>query len=112
MTVMMVRMLAKDMAGSYWEDNHSERFRTFWGNDVKRFVDRNWPSYVEAARRTLASMLTRKDIPEHQKRAIHAALVEDNRRSMDRPTAKPGIGPLKLRPDQPGQLEQELFYKN
>lgn len=112
MTVMMIRVLAKDMAGDFWEQNHSERFRTVWGNDVKRFIDRNWPTYVEEARSVLAGMLARKDVPESQKVSIHAALVEDRRRSLRHKGVKVGIGPLKLRPDQPGRLEQQLFHKD
>lgn len=67
--------------------------------------------YVEQARGILAGMLIRKDVPESQKILIHKNLVEDHRRSMDRQSAKPGIGTLKLRPDEPGKMEQAIFYK-
>lgn len=112
MTVQMVRMLAKELASAEFEaENHTDRYRKVWGS-VRNYAARNWPSYVEDARRVLTDMLTRKDVPENQKAMIHRNLVEDHRRSMDAKSAKPGIGGLKLRQDQPGQMEQFLFHRD
>lgn len=111
MTVQMVRMLAKELAGAEFETNgHTDRYRKFWGN-ARTFIDRSWPAYIEDARNILVGMLVRPDVPEHQKQVIHKNLVEDHRRSMDAKSAKPGIGTLKLRPDEPGKMEQAIFYK-
>ena len=109
MTVMLIRRVAKDLAGADYEEDHSPRFRKLWP-DVKTFIGRAWPMYVEAARAVLTSMLNRKDVPQSQKDEIADALIEDNNRAIHQPTTKVGVGPLMLNPDHPGALERKLFH--
>lgn len=111
-TVLLIRQTAKELAGAWYEEQHSERFRKFWP-DVKVFIARNWPTYIPLARQILVEMLRRKDseVPASQKEQIYDALIEDRERSARQASAKVGRGPLILRPDEPGKREQAIFYR-
>lgn len=113
MTVMLIRKTAKDLAGAFYEEDHSERFRKMWP-DVRQFIGRNWPDFVVMARTVLVDMLRRKDVSQDHKDTIFEALQEDARRSQ-RQTAQSsqvGKGTFLLKKDEPGRLEQAIFYKN
>jgi hypothetical protein len=111
--------LAKELAGAWYEngvndfgDHLSKRFYKVWPK-VDVFVARNWPKYLEAARLTLVTMLAAPDsaIPPKIKEDIYEDLMAYEERRMRQPSAKVGRGDLKLRPDQPGTLEQKIFWK-
>lgn len=109
MTVQLIRQTAKELAGAFYEEDHSDRFRKFWPT-AKSFIGRCWPNFVTMARTLLTSMLTRNDVPQHQKDDIYDALIEDQRRAADKPSARPGIGALKANPHHPGAMEKKLFH--
>jgi hypothetical protein len=108
---MMVRRTAKDIAGAFYEENRSERFRKFWP-DQKEYIARNWPDFVEEARGALAGLLADKGTAEHIKEEIYEALQEDNRRQMQHGGEQHDAGRMIMRADEPGQIEQNLFWKN
>ena len=108
----MIQHLCREMAGEYYEENkRSPRFRALWP-DVRQFIGRTWPTHIPIARTILTEMLRRSDaeVAPALKEQIYEALLEDRQRSFRQP-AKVGRGPLILRPDQPGTLEQKIFHK-
>lgn len=112
MTVMLIRRTAKDLAGAFYEKDHSERFRKFWP-DQKQFIGRNWPDFVVMARTILTDMLRQNATPPWQKEEIYEALLEDSKRSQ-RSTAQSsqvGKGSFVLKQAEPGKIEQAIFYK-
>ena len=110
MTVMLVRRTAKDIAGAFYEQNRTDRFRKFWP-DQDQYIARNWPDFVEEARSTLAGLLGQKTTSEHLKREIFDALQEDNERQLRTSARQHDAGRMILKPDEPGKIEQELFWK-
>jgi len=110
MTVSLVRKTAKELAGAFYEDNHSDRFRKFWPSQ-KVFIARNWPSFVEIARVTLTELLRCDGTPEYQKTEIYEALCEDNERQIRGRHTDVGKGRMTLNPDRPGAMERKMFYQ-
>ena len=110
MTVSLVRKTAKELAGAFYEDDHSDRFRKLWPSQ-KTFIARNWPSFVEIARVALTELLHREGTPEYQKIEIYEALCEDNERQIRGKHTDVGRGTLSLNPDHPGSLERKMFYQ-
>lgn len=87
MTTQMVRMMAKEIAGEFYEGHQRTlRFRRQWP-DQREFVAKCWKHFVDLARGALAAMLAREDTPEHHKQAILAELIEDHERQVDNPRA-------------------------
>lgn len=117
MTAKQIRDTAEGLAAAYWEEmfsrRGSERFRHFWPSQ-KVFVGRNWASFGEMAMTILTDMLRRSDseVPLDQKEAIYEALQQNAREAAKRRPEKVGHGPLMLRPDRPGTMEQHLFWSN
>jgi hypothetical protein len=111
MTERTIRMTAKELCASYYEEWHSDRFRKLWPN-VGTYVARNWPTWVPIARTKLTEMLGKKDseVSPAMKEAIYAALIEDREREGRQRSTQVGRGPMILRPDQPGKREQAIFY--
>lgn len=112
MTAKLIRETAKELAGAYWEDNHTERFRKFWPS-VETFIGRNWPSFGELAMTILTDMLRRKEseVPVTMKDMIVEALEQNAKEAVHRRPEKVGRGPMMLRPDRPGTMEQHLFWR-
>jgi hypothetical protein len=72
----LIANTAKDMAACFYEEAaHDNDFYRFYPNQ-KMFIAREWKRFVEHARKQLAEMLGRSDIPEHQKEFIHDALIK------------------------------------
>ena len=81
MTTQLIRMMAKEIAGAFYDGHQrSLRFRTE-NPDQDTFVSQHWPHYVQAAKGALTDLLVRPDTPQHQKDAIEAELIEDFNRS-------------------------------
>jgi len=112
-TAMLIRKTSEELAGAYWEDTHTERFRKFWP-DVKVFIRRNWPSFGEMALTILTDMLRRSDaeVSPVMKEAIYEALQQNAKEAAERRPEKVGYGPMMLRPDRPGTMEQHLFWRD
>lgn len=110
MTEQTIRMTAKELAGAYYEDDHSERFRKLWPN-VRTFIGRNWPTFVPMAREILVAQLGDKNTPIPMKDAIFKALQEDNSRQLRSKGSKVGRGLLNLNPEHPGTMERKLFHE-
>lgn len=88
MTVRLIRMMAKDFAGEFYEQNQrSLRFRRQWP-DQDQYAARNWAHFVDMSRAALAALLARPDYPQHLKDAIYADMLEDNERQRDHPHAQ------------------------
>jgi hypothetical protein len=104
MTVRLVRMQAKKMAASFWDMNRSDRFRAFWP-DVKQYVGRFWPAFVDDARSILIDMLTDKTVAQHIKDEIEVAIIEDSLRASKAPPLQTGQRML-MKPSEPGRIEQ------
>lgn len=79
MTVQLVRMAAKEIAGAYYDLERSPQFRKNFP-DQRLYVRLRWPHFVEEARKQLSGMLGNSMTPDHQKREIYEALIEDKRR--------------------------------
>lgn len=100
MTNQTIRMLAKELAGKFYEGNRSPKFRAAFPT-YKNYIRGQWHQpdgsikayrpgwlhHVELARKMLASMLGRKDVHEHLKEAIFKAIIDDRERSQ-RPGAR------------------------
>lgn len=111
---------AKELAGAAYEEGFtalgerwSARFRAMWPT-AERFVARNWPSYLDAAYTYHATLLGAPDglIPQAEKDALQADMWAYFQRTMLQKPSKVGYGPLMLRPDRPGTLEQKIFGKH
>lgn len=111
--------LAKELAGAWYENgvnefgaHLSERFYKVWPN-VKVFIGRNWTQFLEPARLTMVTMLSAPDsaVPPSVKEEIYEDLMAYEERRKKQKPAKVGRGRLMLRPDQPGTLEQKIFWK-
>lgn len=102
-----IQHLAREYAGRFYEMKRSDRFRSkgsltrvkyferdAMGNLVekskvmrffdayptsKQFADGHWPLWVEAARKSLVTMLALPEsrVSQHMKESIHAALILD-----------------------------------
>ena len=78
MTERTIRMLAKQIAGEFYENpRRSKRFRYLHPNQYA-YVNKYWPHFYDLARRMLANMLNLPGVPDHLKESITDALVEDN----------------------------------
>lgn len=94
MTVRLIRMTAKGMAGAFYEQNYrSKAFREsfptvkdyltgrrHWPNGQIKQVDPGWVHFVQAAKGMLATSLQDKNMSEHEKEAIADALIEEAHR--------------------------------
>ncbi len=81
MTTQLVRKMAKDLAGTFYEqEQRTLRFRRQWPR-VQDYIAKSWPHFVDLARETLSAMLARPDYPEHLKEAIMRDLLEDHERA-------------------------------
>jgi hypothetical protein len=92
--------MAKELAGTFYENNRSPKFRTAFPT-FKHYMRGQWcqsdgsiklyrPGYlhhVDLARKMLASMLGKQNVHEHLKEAIFQAILDDRERST-RPSAK------------------------
>jgi hypothetical protein len=87
MTVRLIRMMAKEFAGQYYEqEQRSLRFRRTWpAQDV--YVARNWSHFYKIAREAVAALLHRPGYPEHLKEAIYRDLLEEQERQHGAPNA-------------------------
>lgn len=73
----LVRMLcndAKKIAGEFYEQKRSAKFRANWPNAYE-FADANWKTFVVAARAMYAERLGDPKTPPHEARKMHLALV-------------------------------------
>lgn len=87
MTTQMVRMMAKEVAGAFYEGHQRTlRFRRQWPVQGD-FVAKSWPHFVDIARGALAAMLAQENVPEHRKQAIMDELIEDHNRQLNNPRA-------------------------
>lgn len=111
MSVMALRMMAKELAGSFYEMKRSGRFRDpealtrakTLATDPKtgaivevpvmvkfceaypnahKFALAHWPFFYDAARRCFTTMLALPNVAEHKKKIIYEALIEDREREM------------------------------
>lgn len=117
MTVMLVRRTAKEIAAAWYElPARSDRFREFWP-DIRQFVARNWPTFVEdvvgpegsmmkGARSVLTDMLTNPSVAQHVKDEIFAALKEDHERQAKYDGPQHDSGRFALQRENPGKVEQ------
>lgn len=80
MTTQLVRKMAKDIAGEFYEqEQRTLRFRRQWPSP-QAYIASNWPHFVDLARGALAAMLARPDYPQHLKDAIEKDLLEAHAR--------------------------------
>lgn len=95
-----VRSMAKELAGAFYEQNRSPRFRAAFptlrhymrGQQVMpdgqiKIYRPGWLHHVDMARKMLTAMLGRADVSEVLKERIYDALMEDREKSL-RPGAK------------------------
>lgn len=81
MTTQLIRMMAKEVAGAFY-DGHQRSLRFRVENpDQDKFVAEHWPHYVQEAKKALTELMLRPDTPQHQKDAIEDELIEHFNRS-------------------------------
>lgn len=81
MTTQLIRMMAKEVAGAFY-DGHQRSLRFRVENpDQDAFVNQHWPHYVDEAKKALVDLMMRPDTPQHQKDAIEDELIEHFKRS-------------------------------
>lgn len=113
MTERTIRTLAKELAGAFYEQKRSDKFRSRNsltraktlkqlpdGSVVevpvvlpffkayptsKQFSAGHWPLFVEAARKCMVTMLALPSVSDELKEGIHAALVEDRQNEYKAP---------------------------
>lgn len=107
---MLVRRTAKELCAAFYEADRSERFRKFWP-DIKQYIARNWPEFVDPARGVLASMLGRSDVSEHVKKEIYEALQEDHERQERYHGNQHDSGRFALKLEEPGKIEQKVRHE-
>lgn len=110
MTERTIRHLAKELAGKFYEQKRSDRFRSkdsltrarrlvqhpdgrheevivvvpFFQAypDARTFVKAHWPLFVEPARQCMVTMLALKGVHDNMKRGIYDALLEDREKQL------------------------------
>ncbi len=116
MTVQLIRLLAKNMAGSFFEGQtqfirgelhqhpdspgRSERFRKLAGHQ-KKFISEHWTEFVPAARKQLIEMLAMPQYNAHIKAEIYDALLSDQKLLNDEDEAR--IFPWAMQPVEMSQ---------
>lgn len=81
MTTQLIRMMAKEVAGAFYEGHQrSLRFRVE-NPDQDAYVAGAWPHFVDEGKKALIELMKRPDTPQHQKDAIMEELVEHFERS-------------------------------
>lgn len=80
MTERTIRYTAKEIAGQYFDQVRSERFRkaNFGPGAQQRFVNRYWPHFIDLAIQSMVHLLRQPNYPTHLKEAIAKALIEQN----------------------------------
>ena len=89
MTERTVRMMAKEFAGKFYEENQrSLRFRRTWPDQLD-YVNKNWPHFADISVQTLGAMLHKSDseVPPHRKEEIYRALLEQHEKEARSPNA-------------------------
>lgn len=71
----LIRRVAEEIAGIFYDDPRSERFRKTASRE-RDFIKRWWPKHVEQAVEALAMLLAQPGTPEAQKEQIYEAIVE------------------------------------
>lgn len=80
MTVQLVRLMAKEIAGIYYDQERNDVFRIM--NPVQdAYVAKNWPHFVDLARQALVLSLQDATVPEYKKDQIMDALREHSMRA-------------------------------
>jgi hypothetical protein len=74
----MVAHLAEEMAGATYEELARNNAFYAANPDRSHAIKVIAPTLIPAARQTLTEMLLRHDVSDHEKAAIHEALVLDN----------------------------------
>lgn len=81
MTTQLIRMMAKEVAGAFY-DGHQRSLRFRIENpDQDKFVAQHWPHYVQEGKKALVDLMMRADTPQHMKDAIAEELIEHFQRS-------------------------------
>ena len=95
----LVRKVAYDLAGAFFDNadilengarERSARFRKEC-KDQHEFIAKHWPKFVKYARQVLAFQLRDPNMPEREKQAIFAALLEDRGFESDDKKAQSGL---------------------
>jgi hypothetical protein len=111
MTEQTIRSMAKELAGAFYEQKRSDRFRSKESKTRIRVIERqpdgtlaevvkvvpffeaypnatkfaaaHWPFFVEPARRCLTTMLALPDarVSQYMKQCIYNALIEENEKA-------------------------------
>jgi len=79
----LIRKTAEEIAGCFYEENRSERFRKEAGSQ-KQFIRRHWKDHISVTIQCMAQLLSQPGFDEREKERIHDAIVEFHER------AKPG----------------------
>ena len=79
----LIRKTAEEIAGCFYEENRSERFRKETGSQ-KQFIRQHWKDHISATIQCMAQLLSQPGFDEREKERIHDAIVEFHER------AKPG----------------------
>lgn len=81
MTHRLIRHMAKEIAGKYFEEEtRTERFRKELGNSDRQqlaYVNGHWPHFIDLAKEALGRLLNQPTYPQYLKDTIHEALVDD-----------------------------------
>jgi hypothetical protein len=81
MTTQLIRMMAKEIAGAFYEGHQrSLRFRVD-NPDQDQFVADHWEHYVQPAKGALVELMLQPNTPQNQKDAIEEELIEHFKRS-------------------------------
>ena len=93
MTERTIRMMAKELAGKFYEDNRSEPFRrTFptlkaymrgqWHQNGDIVINKpGWMYHIDLARKVLGTMLSQPNVSAIMKERIYEALLDEHERA-------------------------------
>ena len=77
----LLRQTAKELAGAFYEESRSERFRSNFPT-WKKFVGLHWPDFVPPAREILLTMLSNPMTTEHVKKEIYDCVTQQEERTL------------------------------
>lgn len=81
MTNQTIQHLAREMAGTFYENQRAPKFRQTFPS-AQKYVAAYWPYFVSAARHVMAHMLGRSDVHQNLKDAMADSLIDDRERQL------------------------------
>lgn len=76
----LIRKTAEEIAGTFYEGNRSEKFRSNAGSQ-KNFIRKHWKDHIGITIQCMAQLLAQPGFPVEEKERIHEAFLEFRERA-------------------------------